>query len=156
MGEVVFSAPHLSELKALGLGSCIGLCAFDPNAKLACMAHIVLPQSKPGTNEPGKYADTAVPFVVSEMIARGASKSHLKFVIAGGAQLFNIAGAQNHLDVGKRNTEAVKDQLTKMKLRLVSEDVGGKSGRTVSMDSKTGTVSVRQAGGPLTVLAVLS
>lgn len=155
MGEVVFSGPGLSELKALGLGSCIGLCAFDPKARLACIAHIVLPQSKPDSNEPGKFADTAVSFVVKEMTARGASKSQLKFAITGGAQLFSISG-HNHLDVGKRNTEAVKEQLSKMHLKLVGEDVGGKSGRTVSLDSVTGTVYVRQAGGAPSVLAVLS
>jgi chemotaxis receptor (MCP) glutamine deamidase CheD len=38
----------------------------------------------------------------------------------------------------------------------MAEDVGGRSGRTVTLDAKTGTVLVRQAGGEPKVLAVLS
>ncbi len=62
MGEVVFSRPGLNELKALGLGSCIGLCVYDPVTKNASLAHIMLPEARtPDTHEKGKYADTAVP-----------------------------------------------------------------------------------------------
>jgi chemotaxis protein CheD len=157
MGEVVFSGPNLPELRALGLGSCIGLCAFDPITKLACLAHIVLPQARTkGIGDDGKYADTAIPYVIDEMIARGANISRLRFAIAGGAQLFYFSGEDNALDVGRRNTEAVKELLSDMSLELVGEDTGGKSGRTVTFDSLTGKVSVRQAGGPATVIAMLS
>lgn len=157
MGEVVFSNPDLREIKALGLGSCIGLCAFDPSLKLACIAHIVLPQSRtPNEKELGKYADTAIPYVVKEMTARGSRQSRLRFAITGGAQLFSFGGAESKLDVGKRNTEAVKEHLSSMRLNLIAEDTGGKTGRTVTMDANTGEVSVRQAGGQPKVLTILS
>ncbi|MCX6343712.1 MAG: chemotaxis protein CheD [Armatimonadetes bacterium] len=157
MGEVVFSGPNLPELRALGLGSCIGLCAFDPSTKLACLAHIVLPQARTkDTDEAGKYADTAIPYVVKQMTARGANASRLRFAIAGGAQLFSFPGSDSQLDVGRRNIEAVKELLADMNLKLVGEDTGGKSGRTVTFDSQTGEVLVRQAGGSVAVIAVLS
>jgi len=154
MGEVVFSRPGLSELKALGLGSCIGLCAFDPVLKLGCIAHIVLPQAKsPDTPDIGKYADTAVPYVMKEMLARGAHQSRLRIAIAGGAQLFSFDNSESRLDVGRRNSELVKELLRKARLRLVGEDVGGKSGRTVVFDAETGRITVRQAGGEPKLLA---
>lgn len=157
MGEIVFSGPEMPEIRALGLGSCIGLCVFDPGIKLGCIAHIVLPQAKSqDTTEYGKYADTAVPHVINEMVSRGARMSRLRIAITGGAQLFSFGGSDSRLDVGRRNTQAVKDRLAEMKLAIKAEDTGGKSGRTVSLDAKTGTVSVRQAGGTPAVLTVLN
>ncbi|MCE5198515.1 MAG: chemotaxis protein CheD [Armatimonadota bacterium] len=157
MGEVVFSRPGQVELRALGLGSCIGLCVFDPAIKLGCIAHIVLPQSKISeTVDVGKYADTAVPYVVKEMAARGAIQSRLRIAIAGGAQLFSFGGSDSRLDVGRRNAESVKQLLGQMKLRLVAEDIGGKSGRTVTMNTSTGEIMVKQAGGEPKLLANLT
>ncbi|MCE5315126.1 MAG: chemotaxis protein CheD [Armatimonadota bacterium] len=154
MGEVVFSRPGLTELRALGLGSCIGLCVFDPQLKLACMAHVVLPQAKsPDTPEPGKYADTAVPYVLKEMLARGAVQYRMRVAIAGGAQLFTFDGSDSKLDVGKRNAEGVKQMLVQARLKLVAEDIGGKSGRTLTMDATTGCIMVKQAGNEGKLLA---
>jgi chemotaxis protein CheD len=116
-----------------------------------------LPQAKSlDTEDVGKYADTAVPYVVKEMIARGANKSRIRFAIAGGAQLFSFEGSDSRLDVGRRNAEAVKEQMTRMKLRLIAEDIGGKSGRTLALNAATGEVMVRQAGGASGLLAKLS
>lgn len=157
MGDVIFSSSEIDTLRALGLGSCIGLCAFDAKLKLACLAHIVLPQSKAASSiDLGKYADTAVPYVIEQMSKRGALKTRLRFAIAGGAQLFSFAGAGERLDVGKRNTEAVKELLKKLNMNLVAEDVGGKSGRTVSLNARTGEVTVKAVGGDTKFLTNLA
>lgn len=148
MGQVVFSSQDQTELRALGLGSCIGLCMFDPVTKLAALAHIVLPDAKscPDPSDPVKYADTAVPYVIDEMIRNGAAKHRLNAAIVGGAQLFSFAGASDSLNVGARNIEAVKRHLSACKVALRAEDVGGTTGRTVLFDAKTGSISVRQPG----------
>lgn len=156
-GEVVFSSPGLPVLKALGLGSCIGLCIFDPVLKLGCMAHIMLPDSgAKTTSDLGKYADTAVPYVINQMIARGAQKYRLRAAIAGGAQLFNLNGATDRFDIGKRNAEAVKGLMTKAGLRLIAEDIGGNCGRTVVFDVNKGDITVRLVGGVEKSLANLA
>lgn len=155
MGEVVFTRPDLSELKALGLGSCIGLCVFDPHIKVGCMAHIVLPEAKSGSTEVGKYADTAVPYVIKEMLARGAVQYRMRVAIAGGAQLFSFDGSDSKLDVGRRNAETVKHMLSKSRLKLIAEDVGGNQGRTMTMDAVSGLVTVKQNGHDIKVLANL-
>jgi chemotaxis protein CheD len=148
MGEVVFSGPNLTVLRALGLGSCIGMCVFDPASKLGCLAHIMLPESRgKGEEQLGKYADTAVPFVIDEMVRRGSNKSKLCVAMAGGAQLFSFEGASDRMDVGRRNTEAVKQFLASSRVRICAEDVGGKFGRTLVMDTTTGAVVVKVVGG---------
>ena len=157
MGEVVFSGPELSTLRALGLGSCIGLCVLDPQRKQGCLAHIMLPANRSAQGpQPGKYANTAVDYVVSEMTARGSAKSGLRVAIAGGAQLFSFQGDKSVLDVGKRNAESIIRAMDKLHLKLTAKDVGGSSGRTVSFDVVTGKVMVRQLGHGETLLADLS
>lgn len=149
MGQVIFSSQGQTELRVLGLGSCIGLCLFDPVVKLAAVAHIVLPEAKSsGTSDPGKYADTAVPYLIGEMAKKGAVKHRLRAAIVGGAQLFVFAGAGNSLNVGERNIAAVKRHLSDSKIRVLAEDVGGKAGRTLLVDAKTGDVRIRKLGSP--------
>ncbi len=157
MGEIVYSSPGHPLLRALGLGSCIGLCAYDPVMKLAGLAHIMLPESRIGKgNDVGKYADTAVPELVTQMVKKGATKARLRMVIAGGAQLFTFETTNDRLDVGKRNAEAVKNAIFALKLRLLAEDVGGKVGRTVTFNADTGEVGVKQVGGEEKPLAKLA
>lgn len=156
MGEIVFSDAEITELKALGLGSCIGLCVYDPIKKLGCLAHIVLPETTSAPpSEAGKYANTAVPQIVKDMVAKGADAGRLKAVIAGGAHLFESNGSGDRMDIGKRSVSVVKSQLSSFKIRLVAEDVGGKHGRTLIFNTKTGEVLVKQAGGTPKVLAEL-
>lgn len=157
MGEVVFTTKIQTEIKALGLGSCIGLCVFDPVVKLGCIAHIMLPQSKESSSgDVGKYADTAVPYILKEMAAKGANPMRLRAAIVGGAQLFSFKGAETKMDVGRRNSEAVKKHLADYRLRLIAEDIGGNSGRTIAFNSVTGDVVVRQVGGEDRVLVNLA
>ena len=45
LGEVEVSKDPLVVLAAHGLGSCIGVLAYDPIAKVGGLAHILLPDS---------------------------------------------------------------------------------------------------------------
>jgi hypothetical protein len=53
---------HPGSLTTLGLGSCIGICLYDPSSKTIGMAHIMLPSSKTIKNNSNtaKFADTAI------------------------------------------------------------------------------------------------
>ncbi|MER3472460.1 MAG: chemotaxis protein CheD [Armatimonadota bacterium] len=156
MGEICVVRGAGNVLTALGLGSCIGVCLYDPLARVAGMVHVVLPKSqadKPG-DLPGKFADTAIPAIVQQMVNMGASASRLKAAFAGGAQLFQF-GVNNSLDVGARNSEAVVEALKQMGIPLVARDVGGSAGRTLRLISDNGLVVVRVIGGNERDLAVL-
>ncbi len=86
---------------------------------------------------------------------QSASKTRLKAAIVGGAQLFSFQTAGDRLDVGRRNTEAVKAQLKKLGIKIVAEDTGGNAGRTVVLDAQTGRVYVKSVGNE-TVLTELA
>ncbi|HAY14833.1 MAG TPA: hypothetical protein PLB31_11465, partial [Fimbriimonadaceae bacterium] len=74
----------------------------------------------------------------------GANKRYMRVAIAGGAQVFkfNNTGA-NNLDIGRRNGEAVIEQLTKAGLRILAKDIGGTHGRTVTFTVPDGKVEVK-------------
>ncbi len=155
MGEIKISKAPGAVLAAPGLGSCIGLILYDQKSKIAGMAHVVLPDSTTTKKEIkmlGKYADTAIPELLRQLTKAGASKSGLKIVIAGGAQMFAIEKGSNVLNIGTRNNIAVKSALTKAGLKLNAFDTGGNKGRTLRVEVSTGNIYVRSIGQPETLL----
>ncbi len=134
-----------STLISYGLGSCIGISLYDPQAKIGGLLHIMLPdstQARPSDN-PAKFADTGLPLMLDDVLKAGASKSRLVAKIAGGAQMFAFSNATDVMRVGTRNAEAAKRILGDMKIPLVSEDTGGTYGRTVSIDLNNGVYKVK-------------
>lgn len=138
----VAKAPYI--LMTPGLGSCIGLCIYDPIKKVAGMAHIMLPTFAKGAgNDIPKYADTAIRAMIPRILDSGACKNNLKAKMAGGAQMFNFPDRPTLLKVGERNVEAVKEELTAQNIPLVAEDVGGHFGRTIFFEIETGNLRIR-------------
>lgn len=159
MAEIVVSSDPGAFLVALGLGSCVGICLFDPVAGVAGLAHVVLPDSSMSSREepPGKFADTVLEAMLEAMRQAGALRPRLRAAIAGGAHVFNFGTAgPGKLDIGARNAAAVLEELKSKRINLVAEDCGGESGRTVQLEVATGLVTVRTAGHPAQELANLS
>lgn len=156
MAEIkVLSAP--GTMVCLGLGSCIGLVAYDRSANVCGMVHIMLPEAfkdKP-VDKPGKFADTGIPALLDEMEKRGANRRRLIVAYGGGAQVFQYGAGTKTLDVGSRNASAVQSILPTIGARLLATDVGGTSGRTITVDVETGEVRVRTVQGGEKVLCNL-
>jgi len=146
MGELAVSSVSGHVLVSLGLGSCIGLALLDRKMGIAGLAHIVLPQSQGHpTDNSRKFADVAVPELVSELQAEGARKGRLEAVLVGGASMFGVASSS--LEVGQRNEAAVRALLKAMRIPVKATATGGNKGRTIRVDIPTCAVSVREAGG---------
>ena len=99
-------------------------------------------QSRANENR-AKFADTGIPDMVDEIVAKGASRSRLVAKLAGGSQMFVFASASDIMSVGKRNAAAAKEKLQEMKIPIVAEDTGGNYGRTVQIDLSTGVYKVK-------------
>ena len=146
MGELAVSSASGHVLVSLGLGSCIGLALIDRRMGIAGLAHVVLPQSQGHAQEnPRKFADLAVPEMLSELEALGARKVRLEAVLVGGASMFAVSSAS--LEVGQRNEAAVRDQLKQHRIPVVAAATGGSKGRTIRVDVESAAVTVREAGG---------
>lgn len=127
-------------LTCLGLGSCVSVCALDPVANVSGMAHIMLPQSNPrsNSNKPGTFADTGVQELVNSMEALGADRSRLVCAVAGGASTCTHIG----MDFGKRTADAVVQKLKALGVKCAAADLGGTVGRSVTMSTDSGNVTV--------------
>lgn len=133
-------------IRTTGLGSCVGVTLFDPLLKLAGLAHVMLPSSsiaREGALNIAKYADTAVPELVSKLSALGASQSRLVAKMAGGSQMFTFAGTGDSMRIGPRNVESCKAMLSQLGIPLLAEDTGGNYGRTIELDCETGILFIR-------------
>jgi chemotaxis protein CheD len=146
LGVLVVTDEPGKGLSALGLGSCIGVAAYDPVAKVAGMVHVMLSDSTMSSapGPAGKYADTAIPALVEAMVRLGAEPGRLVVKIAGGAQMFASGGG--NLNIGARNAVAVRASLAAAKLRVKAADTGGTSGRTLELWVDDGRTTVRTAG----------
>lgn len=143
-----------TRIVTLGLGSCVGIALYDAGTQIGGLAHIMLPESTsfPDQKSPGKFADTAIPATLQEMVKMGARAGAIVAKIAGGAQMFNFTGKNGMLNIGQRNVEATKQALERLKIKLVAEHTGGNLGRTMILDVATGQVIIRTLGHPLIYL----
>jgi chemotaxis protein CheD len=145
MGEIAVSSDPGDALMSIGLGSCIGLALVDQRRGIAGLAHIMLPEAMAGGGPVGKFANLAVPELVEQTTALGTSRSMLKAVLVGGAQMFSL-GNSGAMDIGVRNDAAVRDALAKERIPVVAAEVGGSKGRTIRV-IPGGAVLSKEAGG---------
>ncbi len=134
-----------ASLITYGLGSCIGIAVYDATTKVGGLAHIMLPDSKQArlSDNPAKFADTAIPLMVNDMIRLGASKQRLRAKIAGGAQMFTFANQTDIMRIGERNAEAVRIVLKSLEIPIVADDTGGNYGRTVELKLESGGFRIK-------------
>jgi chemotaxis protein CheD len=142
-----FVGKNPSKLICIGLGSCVAIALHDGQNHLGALAHAMLPSYHEGRDRtnPGKYVDTSVYLMVDELTELGAKKRFIKAKLVGGAQMFSFL-SPDALDVGRRNIESAKLTLKNEGIPIISEDVGGKKGRTMYFDLKTGKVEIRTSG----------
>ena len=114
-------------LVTYALGSCVGICLLATN----------------GAATPMRFADTAIPMLVNEMVKMGANRSRIRAKIAGGAVMF--AATSDRFNIGERNIAAVKSALRKEGIPIIAEDTGLNYGRTVFFYPENGIMEVRAA-----------
>lgn len=130
-------------IRTSGLGSCVGVVLYDDRSKKAGMVHVMLPDSslaRSGDINPAKFADTGIPFLIEKL---GLPTVKLKAKLAGGAQMFQFAGQKDTMRIGPRNVEAVKNILSSYNIKVISEDTGGSSGRTIEFDPAVCLLHIR-------------
>lgn len=130
------------------LGSCVGVCLYAAQIRLAALVHVMLPLNmEAGRKNTFKYADTGIRETLRQMEIRGARRAGITAKIAGGAKMFEISGGSIG-NIGQRNSESVRQVLKREGIRLLWEDVGGKVARTMEFDSATGSGTIHSYGFP--------
>ncbi|WP_254536973.1 chemotaxis protein CheD [Halomarina litorea] len=137
-------------LVAYGLGACVAVALYDPEAGVGALAHTMLPHQPAEGGSPGKYADEAVRTMLRELVARGGDYEAAEAWLVGGAEIFALPDIAD--GAGERNVAAAREQLAALDVALAGMAVGGSRGRTVEFDTATGEVRVSTADGHEEVL----
>jgi len=137
-----------SVLMTYALGSCIAVAVHDPVTSVAGLLHYMLPEAaldrEKAERNPFMFADTGIPRLLEEVYQRGAQKNRLTVRIAGGAQTLS---GHELFQIGKRNHLAARKLLWKAGLLVSGEAVGGDVSRTVRLETASGVMLIREAGG---------
>ncbi|MGE5597531.1 MAG: chemotaxis protein CheD [Hyphomicrobiales bacterium] len=150
IGQLAISRDPREVLVAYGLGSCVGVTAYDPEAHVGGLAHILLPSGggrAANANEPGRFADLAIDELLRRLEEAGADRRRLVVKIAGGASVLGAANAEK-FKIGARNAEAIRERLKFHGLSPAAEDIGGEKGRTLELHGASGRTFVRTVAAP--------
>lgn len=130
------------------LGSCVGICLYDGEARIGGLSHIMLPVHRgiSSTESVKKYADTAIPALIDEICGRGGVSGRLTAKIIGGAKMFNVGDKSIIGEIGNNNITKVREILGSLKIAIVAEDTGGTFGRTIDFHLASGEVHIRSMG----------
>lgn len=136
-------------LVCIGLGSCVAVALYDSIHRVGGLVHIMLPTAtgNAGRLRPAKFADTGIEFMLKRMAWYGCHAAGITAKIFGGATVLVSREENSAMSIGRRNIEAVRKELAKRNIRIVHEEVGGSSGRTIIFNIENGSVTIRKAGG---------
>ena len=134
-------------LTTYSLGSCIGVCMYDPVVHIGGMLHYQLPNSildKPKAERfPFMFADTGMAVMVRKLLDMGAGAKRMQVKIAGGA---SMGTGPKGFDIGKKNYLSIRKLLWKNGMFIDAEDVGGTSPRNMYLNVADGNVTIRSVG----------
>ncbi len=131
-------------LVTVGLGSCVAILLYDPDARVGGMAHVLLPSPALARRDanPARFPQSAVPRLLQLMVDAGARPERVTGRLAGGASMFAALAPPGTVQMGERNLVAARQALNANRVPLVGEAVGGDYGRTVRLRVSDGLVEV--------------
>jgi len=139
------TATRSDVLVTLGLGSCVAIALWDPQAVVGGLAHVLLPSrslSGRPSDTPAKFPQSAIPALLAEMTLLGADPRRLTARLVGGASMFGNLSPPGSIQMGDRNLAATRDVLGGCGIPVVGEAVGGDFGRSVRFHVGNGRIEV--------------
>ena len=144
IGELGVSRDPSTILSTYGLGSCVGVAAYDPVTRAGGLIHIMLPNSAiehaKAAEQPALFANTGLPLFLAELLKLPAERSRLRFLVAGGAGMLCAA---HDFNLGSTNTRVTFEILGQQSLPVSFRAIGGTANRTLHFDIATGTVTLK-------------
>ena len=155
-GQFAVSTDPDDTLVTYGLGSALGISAYDRVARVGGLVHALTPVTVQHTDDaqrwPSRFVETGFARMLDAMYARGARKDRVEIRAAGGAR---ATGPDECFAIGRRNVVALKKVLWQCGMLIRTHDVGGPVTRTLSLCIEDGRVEVdtpttsRTLGGDL-------
>jgi chemotaxis protein CheD len=148
IADMAVSSDPEDTIVTYALGSCLGVCVFDPVARVGGLLHLMLPQAslspEKAAQNPMMFADTGLPKLFLASYALGAKKERILVAVAGGAAFGMKQGGED--GIGQRNVAMLRKLLWKNGVMLKRHDLGGSEPRNMSLCIATGEVSIAFGG----------
>jgi len=123
------------------LGSCVSVCLWDPVSQVGGINHYMLPLwNGEGLASP-RYGNIAITKLLEKMQDLGADRKNLRAKVFGGGDMLKATSA--FLNIGERNVNLAQDMLREWSIPIVSSNTGGKNGRKLIFNTRTGVVLVK-------------
>jgi chemotaxis protein CheD len=129
------------------LGSCVALCLYDPEKKIAGMNHFMLPGRITNTDiykdRTARYGITAINELMNHMEKSGAARERLVAKIFGGGKVLESVIETNTIPAD--NVRLAKVLMEMEDIDISEIDTGGNFTRKILMDVKTGKVYLKKS-----------
>jgi len=146
--QIYIGGVHASDrpivIKTL-LGSCVGVCLYDPVARAGGMNHFMLPRGGGGVEDPLRFGVHAMDCLIGSIMKAGGDRRRLVAKVFGGAHVLAIEGPL--CDVPRKNLDFVSEFLETEGIPVLSSDVGGSCARQVHFHTGTGRAFVKRLVG---------
>ncbi len=120
------------------LGSCVTVCLWDKRLKYGGMTHFLYPRTHVAAQATPRYGNVAIAALLRIMEEAGCRHSDIVAQIFGGAQ----PAEDGNQSGGEENVRVAQTVLSRSKITVISQDVGGVMGRKLVFDTGTGHVVV--------------
>jgi len=144
VGDMAASDDADTVLATYALGSCIGVVAYDPQAKAGGILHLMLPDSSilpaKAAEQPAMFADTGLPDFFRLLKGLHVDFARMRILVAGGAHM--IMG-KDPFRIGECNWRATTDFMAGNGYVVQHAEIGGSVNRSVSLDLSSGQVTIR-------------
>jgi chemotaxis protein CheD len=123
------------------LGSCVGVCIWDPVNTIGGATHYMLPSWDGKGLQSPRYGDVAVSVLLQKLLEAGANREQLRARLFGGGCLFDSmreSGSNNEQHLGSRNVDVALEMLMKARIPVVSTAVGADRGQRIVFRTDSG------------------
>jgi chemotaxis protein CheD len=124
------------------LGSCLGISAYDAEASVGGILHVMLPSSSvspdKGKVNPYLFVDLGTPLFFKALFSAGAKKDRLQVKVAGGAAPGAAGTSAPFFDIGCKNVNMLHRLFRKNGIKIAGENVGGQHARTMYLALENG------------------
>ena len=131
-------------LRSLAIGSCIAAAAYDSQAKIGAIAHIMLPGSAPKEAlEKTRYTENAIEEIVDLMVSGGSRKGNIEVCLVGAGNVLQKEDDTICVD----NIRSAMRFLKERGIPIRATALGGTERQSVFLDIETGKVTYSKGCG---------
>ncbi len=120
------------------LGNCVAVTFFDQRNRFGGINQFVFPETSRREDMTPQYGNVGIRALFKMLMEMGADRNNLVAQIVGGAECQWI----NDDGLGLQNVSLARLVLEKLRVPIISEDVGGSLGRKVLYHSGTNEMAV--------------